>query len=187
MNEVLHGTAAASRPFVRAAAQLDGEPMQIGELAKCANVTVRTIRYYEELGLIEPMKRSEGGFRLYDGMALRRLLLVNTLRALDFPLKDIQDLMNARQRNTIGATAAHKLRDVLGVQLRRTDERIAQYRAIRDDIETAMGLLDSECSDCHLELATEPCKTCGYLADAIKDRHTRDFDGLVPIAFQALM
>ncbi len=47
--------------------------MQIGELARKAGITLRTVRYYEQLGLIKHAVRTKGGFRLYHGEELRKL------------------------------------------------------------------------------------------------------------------
>ena len=56
--------------------------MQIGDSAIRAGVTARTIRYYEELGILEPEERTDGGFRLYSEAQLRRLLIVQSLKGL---------------------------------------------------------------------------------------------------------
>jgi len=164
--------------------------MQIGEVARRADVTVRTVRYYEEMGMIEPAMRTEGGFRLYNRSVLRRLQLIASLRALDFPLKDIQELLSIRQDSHIGTVAANKLLRVLRIQLERTTERIRQYEAIRRDIEQAMSLT-AECTGCHQELSAEPCKTCGYVREYAKSTETGGpatrHEESLPIAFQAML
>jgi len=166
--------------------------MQIGEVAKRVDVTVRTVRYYEEMGLIEPAMRTEGGFRLYDISVVRRLQLIHALRSLDFPLKDIQELLNIRQDSHTGTVAAHRLMRLLQIQLERTNERIAQLMAIRADIEKAMALT-AECAGCHLELVGQPCYTCGNVLEFAKSEHPeasveRDqLEPLLPIAFQAML
>lgn len=166
--------------------------MQIGEVAKRVNVTIRTVRYYEEMGLIEPAMRTEGGFRLYDMSAVRRLQLIHSLRSLDFPLKDIQELLQIRRDSHTGTVAAHRLMQLLKLQLQRTNERIAQLLAIREDIERAMALT-AECTGCHLELAGQPCLTCGNVLDFAKNVHPEipiqreQLEPLLPIAFQAML
>jgi DNA-binding transcriptional MerR regulator len=56
-----------------------GRLMRIGDLAKKAGTTMRTIRYYEQLGLIAPTARTRGGFRLYEEDELRKLRLIKSL------------------------------------------------------------------------------------------------------------
>ena len=169
----------------------DDKLMQIGDLAKIAGVTVRTVRYYEELELLEPVDRSEGGFRLYDMTALRRLLLIQSLRTLDFSLKEIQEFMRIRERSETGATAAIELLRVLNLQLERINKRIAQYTAIRDDIRNAIQLAQ-ECCGCSLELATNPCQTCDYAAEIVGQhgdvgKPEEAASPLLPISFEAML
>ena len=77
--------------------------MRIGDLAKRAGTTMRTIRYYEERGLIEPARRTKGGFRLYQEEELRKLHLIRSLQVLDMPLAQVKAFFDERQR---GRTAA---------------------------------------------------------------------------------
>ena len=57
---------------------------RIGELAKKADKTVRTIHFYEELGLLQPASRSPGGFRMYTNKALDRIHWIERLQELGF-------------------------------------------------------------------------------------------------------
>ena len=70
--------------------------MQIGDLAARAGVTPRTIRYYEELGIVEPEERTEGGFRLYSEAQLRCLQIVQSLKDLGFELERIREFFNLK-------------------------------------------------------------------------------------------
>lgn len=67
--------------------------MQIGEVAELTGLSLRTIRYYEEMGLVTPSARSGGGFRLYTEADLRRLLLIRRMKPLDFTLDEMRDLL----------------------------------------------------------------------------------------------
>ena len=68
--------------------------MQIGEVAERTRLSLRTIRYYEEVGLVPPSARSKGGFRLYTEADVERLLLVRQMKPLDFSLEDMRDLLS---------------------------------------------------------------------------------------------
>lgn len=67
--------------------------MQIGEVAARVGLSLRTIRHWDEVGLVVPSKRSVGGFRLYTEADIERLLLVKTLKPLDFSLEQMRELL----------------------------------------------------------------------------------------------
>jgi DNA-binding transcriptional MerR regulator len=67
--------------------------MQIGEVASRVGLSLRTIRHYDEMGLVVPSERSVGGFRLYSEADVERLALIKTMRPLDFSLEQIRDLL----------------------------------------------------------------------------------------------
>lgn len=67
--------------------------MQIGEVAEQVGLSLRTVRYYEEVGLVTPVGRSSGGFRIYDDSAVKRLELVRDLKPLGFSLEEIRGIV----------------------------------------------------------------------------------------------
>lgn len=69
------------------------EHVQIGEVAARTGLSLRTIRYYEEVGLVAPSARSAGGFRLYAEADVDRLELVKRMKPLDFSLEDMRELL----------------------------------------------------------------------------------------------
>ncbi|MFI5593925.1 MerR family transcriptional regulator [Amycolatopsis sp. NPDC051758] len=70
-----------------------GEQMQIGEVAERTELSLRTIRYYEEVGLVVPSARSQGGFRLYTEPDVERLQLIKRMKPLGFQLEEMRDLL----------------------------------------------------------------------------------------------
>lgn len=66
---------------------------QIGEVAEAVGLSIRTIRHYDETGVVEPSGRSAGGFRLYTDHDIERLRLVKQLKPLTFTLEEIQELV----------------------------------------------------------------------------------------------
>jgi DNA-binding transcriptional MerR regulator len=68
--------------------------MHIGELAEKSNMSLRTIRHYDEVDLLTPSGRSEGGFRLYTQDDLERLLLIRRMKPLGFTLEEMSDLLD---------------------------------------------------------------------------------------------
>lgn len=69
--------------------------MHIGELAERTALSQRTIRHYDEIGLLTPSGRSEGGFRLYTEGDLGRLLLIRRMKPLGYSLDQMGDLLRA--------------------------------------------------------------------------------------------
>lgn len=67
--------------------------MQIGEVADRTGLSLRTIRYYEEIGLVIPSSRTQGGFRLYTEPDVARLNLVKRMKPLGFSLEEMRDLL----------------------------------------------------------------------------------------------
>ena len=104
---------------------------KIGEVAALAKVSIRLLRHYDEIGLLEPSGRSEGGYRLYSHQDLQRLQQILFYRTLEFPLGEIQILMSApdfdrhavllQQREMIGRRAQE-----LGALLELIDKTIAE-------------------------------------------------------------
>lgn len=69
--------------------------LKVGELARRSGLTVRTLHHYDEIGLLRPSGRSEGGYRLYDAADMARLHAIQALRALNLPLEDIARALEA--------------------------------------------------------------------------------------------
>ncbi|MBT2365667.1 MerR family transcriptional regulator [Streptomyces sp. ISL-10] len=69
--------------------------MQIGEVAARTELSLRTIRHYEETGLVIPSARSQGGFRLYTESDVARLMVVRRMKPLGFTLDQMRDLLQA--------------------------------------------------------------------------------------------
>ena len=67
----------------------------VNEIAQLAHISVRTLHYYDAIGLLKPTVITEAGYRLYDDAALERLYLILLFRELEFPLKDIQGILDA--------------------------------------------------------------------------------------------
>ncbi|GEC09090.1 MerR family transcriptional regulator [Streptomyces spinoverrucosus] len=78
----------------------------IGELARSTGLTVRTIRYWSDEGVLHPVARSAGGYRLYDAASVARLELIRTLRELGLGLGDVRKVL-AGERTVAEVAAAH--------------------------------------------------------------------------------
>jgi DNA-binding transcriptional MerR regulator len=69
---------------------------QIGEVAERVGLSLRTVRYYEEMGLITPQQRTGGGFRLYTDENIERLLLIKQMKPLGFSVQEMRGLLETR-------------------------------------------------------------------------------------------
>ena len=69
--------------------------MTVHEVSKLAGVSIRTLQYYDKIGLLHPTGHTNAGYRLYDDTDLERLQHILLFRELEFPLKDIKDIMNS--------------------------------------------------------------------------------------------
>lgn len=67
--------------------------MTVNEVSKWTGVSIRTLQYYDKIGLLRAAGRTEAGYRLYDDAALERLQQILLFRELEFPLKDIQKIV----------------------------------------------------------------------------------------------
>lgn len=81
--------------------------LQIGEVAERVGLSLRTVRFYEEQGLLTPAARSEGGFRLYTEMQVERLALIKRMKPLGFSVEQMNDLLTAH--DTLEAPDAAEL------------------------------------------------------------------------------
>lgn len=72
--------------------------MQIGEVAARTELSLRTIRHYEETGLVAPSARSQGGFRLYTETDVARLMVIRRMKPLGFTLDQMRELLDVTDR-----------------------------------------------------------------------------------------
>ncbi len=119
---------------------LEDRPHQIGELAEKFGITLRTIRFYEERGLIKP-RRASARVRLYDLAAVSRLSLIVACRRYGLGVDDIADLLALRDRDGVEAfrprlvAALAARRDVMRAEIREAEIRL-------DDLDRWLGEIE---------------------------------------------
>ena len=69
--------------------------MTVHEVSKLAGVSIRTLQYYDNIGLLHPAEYTEAGYRLYDDTALETLQQILLFRELEFPLKEIKGIIQS--------------------------------------------------------------------------------------------
>ena len=108
--------------------------MKIGEVARRADVTIDTIRFYERRGVLSEPRRRPSGYRDYADDTVERIRLARKMQALGLSLDEIIEALSAH--DTGSATCASE-RWRLDAALERVDARIAELRALRRDIVAA--------------------------------------------------
>jgi MerR family transcriptional regulator, copper efflux regulator len=114
--------------------------MRIGELARHAGVTTRTVRYYEGLGLLSS-RREGSGHRQYEEQALRRLEKIAWLKGMGLTLEEIREVIPLYFGDHTGARGRKKMVALLERRLAETEGRIDRLASHRDELRAAIGRL----------------------------------------------
>ena len=103
--------------------------MTVKQVSELTGVSIRTLRYYDEIGLLPPASHTEGGYRLYDDTALERLQQILLFRELEFPLKDIVRIVSSPDFDR--KKALEQQIELLELKKQRLDELISFARGIK--------------------------------------------------------
>ena len=104
---------------------MSADRMQIGEVAERVGLSLRTIRFYEEAGLVIPTARSTGGFRLYAESHIDRLLLIKQMKPLGLSVEEIGKVLHVLDALSGRATSGSERAELLA--------ELAEYRSMVDD------------------------------------------------------
>jgi hypothetical protein len=115
----------------RPAASLAPVGARIGEVAQRSGLTVKTIRFYSDEGLIQPISRTEGRYRLFDSGVYAELSLIRTLKALEIPLVDIKAILAARRE---GVCSCDSLRHLIEAKHDEIEERLKGLKQLRQEL-----------------------------------------------------
>jgi DNA-binding transcriptional MerR regulator len=101
--------------------------MQIGEVASRTELSLRSLRHWEEVGLLKPSGRSEGGFRLYTEADVDKILVIRRMKPLGFSLDEMRSVMTDVE--ILADTAADSAADVAARDAARTRLAATQQEA----------------------------------------------------------
>ncbi|CDZ87321.1 Transcriptional regulator, MerR family [Rhodococcus ruber] len=124
---------------------IDSGHMQIGQVAARTELSIKTIRHYDEVGLVTPSARSTGGFRLYTDDDVRRLLVIRRMKPLGFTLEEMRELLAALDRIADAGPSGQAAADARGVLAefhRRAEDSCARLRtqlAYAEELTTILG------------------------------------------------
>lgn len=105
--------------------------MRIGELAALTGTTTKTLRFYEQAGLLHPAGRTTGGYRHYGQDAVARLDFIRRGRAAGLTLAQIREVLDVRDR---GRAPCRHVEELLATRLRALDAQIADLQALRASV-----------------------------------------------------
>jgi MerR family Zn(II)-responsive transcriptional regulator of zntA len=117
-----------------------------GDLARATGNTVRTIRFYEEQGLLLPAVLSEGGHRRYTGEDLEKLRLIGDLRELGLPLSEIRTALDLRSGCDSTAEFAERFQEILLEQIHTAERRLDRLRRVKRELTDALTAIRSRLS-----------------------------------------
>jgi len=107
---------------------------KIGQLANLVGVSPRTIRYYEEIGLLNSIKRMEGGKRVYTDQDCQRLQFIKRLKHLGLTLAEMQELENIYRIHRTNKKVLPRLLELLDGHVEKIEERVQNLEKLRSEI-----------------------------------------------------
>ncbi len=134
-------------------------------MARLSDSTLRTVRFYEEAGILHPVQRTEGGHRLFPPAELDKLKLVTELRAAGFALEEIREMLEAKHRATNGAAAAEDVLARLDRQIGSMTERLELLTRLVAELERTREVI-RRCTQCDNKVNfPNNCDECKTMAD----------------------
>jgi DNA-binding transcriptional MerR regulator len=126
----------------------------VGDVAERSGFSASALRYYEGIGLVEPVSRSSGGYRIYDDDVLARLAFIARAKQLGCSLQEITDLASIRDGQQCGPVQ-RRLHDLVTDKIGTAEAQIVELRAFADQLRQAAEQLSGEPVDgpCDAECA----------------------------------
>lgn len=135
--------------------------LRIGDLARRTGKTVRAIHLYEELGLLRPVTRSSGGFRLYEQAAVERMRWIDLLHGMGFSLQEMSELLRSWWSTDLGPDAMESLRQLFERKLEETRAAVRRYQHLEGELTQGLAYLKT-CNACATPGApVKACTRCG--------------------------
>lgn len=117
----------------------DAGVMHIGELAERTGLSLRTIRHYDEIGLLKPSGRSEGGFRLYAAEDFDRLMLIRRMKPLGYSLEQMAELLAVIDARTAGSAGAEEALERFRADASARRQKLVEQLAMADEFITLLA------------------------------------------------
>jgi len=146
--------------------------LTLKEMVRRTGNTPRTIRFYEEIGLIHPVGRSPGGHRLYHPSELEKLQLISDLRIAGCSLEEIKTIFELKRARGDARSASAEVAKLLGDKIEDLKRRLSALIHLRDELSSSIAVLQNACINCKHPPGQEICESC---ADIDHDRLPRTF------------
>lgn len=134
-------------------------------MARLSGNTLRTVRFYEEEGILRPIQRAVSGHRYFEPTELQRMLLITDLRSAGMSLGDIKHILDLRDRASSGKEAAQEMTTALADRIGELEKRIAVLVSLRDDLARTANII-ATCRSCKNDarFLAGRCSNCPTLA-----------------------
>lgn len=106
--------------------------LRIGELAKQTGLAVGTLRYYSDLGLLQPVMRGDNGYRYYNQNANRQIEFIKKAQAIGFTLEEIKTILDVRDR---GEKPCGLVQDLLSSKIEQLETQIERMSLFKQELE----------------------------------------------------
>jgi len=126
--------------------------MRIGQLSKQTGFQVETLRYYEKLGLLQPVSRSGSGYREYDKESLRQLKFIDHAKSVGFSLNEISELLTLRVERD--QHSCEEVKTIAEQKLSQIETKITELEQMKHALQT---ITDACCG------GAEPATSCTIL------------------------
>jgi DNA-binding transcriptional MerR regulator len=138
----------------------DGEEgLTTGDMARLSKTTLRTVRFYEQEGLISSLAREGGCHRKFARTELRKLQMISDLRDAGLSLPEIKSLMGLKRRCSTPKTAACQMSEALGRCIKELQERIDTLGRLRTELASTIATIQ-RCNDCREPDFPARCSDC---------------------------
>ncbi|MBB4932571.1 DNA-binding transcriptional MerR regulator [Lipingzhangella halophila] len=125
--------------------------MRIGELAAAADVTPRTVRHYEQLGLLRPHERASSGYRYYTEEELTRLRKINQLKDVGLSLDEITSVLHMYFDDPTGAQGKRKTLEILYGHLNETRRRREGLERFERELQDSIARIEARLAEIEAE------------------------------------
>ena len=158
--------------------------LRVGDLARQTGKTVRAIHLYEELGLLQPVSRTRGGFRLYEPSAVDRLRWIDLLHGLGFSLQEMGVMLRAWWKAGMGPRAMEQLREMFEHKLGETRAAMESHQRLERELLDGLEYLKTcdvcatpkaavdNCANCSQDhgMKDEPALVAGFISRPVRTR-----------------
>lgn len=134
------------------------EQLTTGDMARLTGSTLRTVRFYEQEGLIEPLERKQRGHRYFAPAQLEKLRFALDLREAGMGLAEIKQMFALREKSASSRAASSEMGSLITERIGEVQEKIARLRRLREEL-SAMASSLTECESC----TRESCDGCDLL------------------------